>query len=126
MTKKIEVIIIEEDVHVVHRSVSNVYEDSNTYNVAIQAIVEALTGTKPMSAVQSGTIPLTKSKTRDKFAEAVPGYKEPQGELQKPSSTANQGAFHPDLIAQGVVPKAVIENGIQTVKLDMKSILRNT
>lgn len=118
MNKKIEVIIIENDTQVVHRTISEVYTDSNTFNVAIQAIVENLTGTKPTSKVQAGYVPLDKiNNVNNKFSDAVPDYREPE-ELE----------FHPDLVRQGAAPvgmvKPVIENGIPTVKLDMKSILK--
>ena len=127
-SKKVEVLIIENDTEVVHRTVSTVYGDSNTYNVAIQAIVEALTGTKPISKAQAGAVPL--SKPRDKFSEAVPNYVAPVipdanvksvGPLTVATTSTTQ--FHPDLVAAGVVPKTTIEKGIPTVKLDMKSIL---
>lgn len=111
--KTIEVIIIENHTNVVHRTVSTVYEDSNTYNVAIQTIIESLTGTKPISKVQAVAIPLSK----DKFAQAVPDYKAPVEEKTE---------FHPDLIKAGVAPKVSLpkESEIPVVKIDMKSVLK--
>lgn len=135
MNKTIEVIIIEDSLQVVHRSISTVYADSNPYNVAIQAIVEQLTGTKPTTKVQAGAVPLNK----DKFAQAVPDYKPITGSSNGrttdfesvnlgsiPSPVANT-EFHPDLIKEGVAPKAIktIEQGIPTVKIDMKSVFKS-
>lgn len=52
MTKKIEVIVIENDSHVIHRSVSNVYEDANPYNVVIQTMVTELTDRAGLAVVR--------------------------------------------------------------------------
>lgn len=110
--KKIEILVIEDDEFVIHRSVSTVDEEVNPFNVAIQAMVNGLTGQQLKPVVRIKDTPAS----TDKFAQAVPNYKAPESV-----------EFHPDLVKQGVAPKTikpVVENGIPTVKLDMKSILK--
>lgn len=132
-TKKVEVLIIEND-YVIHHTSSQVYPDSNTYNVVIQALIENLTGAKAVSPVKAGMIPLTKSvPSVDKFAQAVPDYRPtlPEGinksadDIFPPKQEALT-TFHPDLVKEGVAPKVTksVENGIPVVKLSMKEILK--
>jgi hypothetical protein len=45
MTKKVEVLIIEDNM-VVHHTSSNVYEDANPFNIAVTAIINDLTSGK--------------------------------------------------------------------------------
>lgn len=52
VSKKIEVIVLENDEFVVHRSVSTVNDDSNVFNVVIQAMVNQLTSTAGLTSVK--------------------------------------------------------------------------
>lgn len=127
--KKVEVLIIEND-YVIHHTSSQVYPDSNTYNVVIQALIESITGPARTSvgtavkveAAKAGFFPLNKPMPNaDKFAQAVPSYVPPE----RPDYS-QEPAFHPDLVKEGVAPKVTkaVENGIPVVKLSMKEILK--
>lgn len=141
MIKKIEVILIEDDVEVIHRSTSTVDEYANPYTVAINVIIDRLTGANISRSIVKAPIvhaPYVKpSKDVDKFAQAVPNYKPPIAGSSNGRTTdfesVNVGSsptpasieFHPDLIAQGVAKATPlsVEGIIPVVKLDMKSIL---
>lgn len=127
MTKKIEVIIIENDTQVIHRTVSTVYDDSNAYTVAINAIVEDLTSTNIINKGIKVSRPLAK----DKFAEAVPDYKPPVMPSAAPTGIGIDNThgidFHPDLVKAGVVPKPIPKEGdIPVVKISMKEVMKGT
>lgn len=106
---KLEILIIQDDIEIIHRSISNVEDYANPYSIAIEAIINELTGhnIKPIKV--------------NKFAEAVPNYVPHQPNTNTlPVVSTNE--FHPDLIQAGVTK--TVEHGIPTVKLDMKTILK--
>ena len=117
---QLEVLIIQDSLEVIHRSVSQVDDTVNPYTAAINAMVNELTG---------NTLPKYKQvlPKEDKFAAAVPNYVPPttgsQETVQKPEPVQQElpMQFHPDLVKQGVAPT----KGIPTIKLDMKSIMKD-
>lgn len=110
MSKKITVFIIEDD-RVLHHTVSTVEEGTNTYNIAIQTIVEALTWHKNPSV--SGIIPQQLA-----IQKAMP-------ETAKPVNLEDMKK----LIAKdfGSKPSPAKEFNIQTIPpISMKEVLRGS
>ncbi len=110
---KLELILIKNDMDLVHRSVSNVDDTVSPYTAAINAMVNELTGEVTLRAKVTPV-------STNKFAEAVPNYVPPE---VKHGLADEQ--FHPDLVKEGIAPSSKgVEKGIPTIKLDMKSILK--
>ncbi len=102
---KLRILILEDESRVIHHSVSTVNDDINPYIAASKQI----------------RLPAT-----DKFAQAVPNYVPPIDEsatrLQEIGSKASlEAEFHPDLVKEGIAPT----KGIPTIKLDMKTIMKD-
>lgn len=112
-SKKIEVIVIENDNVVVHRSTSQVYPDSNTYNVVIQAMVNELTDLAGRTPVKVQPI------EHQRPAVAIPAPVQAQIQVQEDNK------FHPDLASMGVTKNVKQEKyNIQSIKpIKMNEVL---
>lgn len=100
MNKKLEVIVIENDELIVHRSVSEVYPDTNLYNAVIQSMVNHLTEFKAPP---------------DKVSPPIVRKTLPPISTQLELPMDNE--FHPDLVSQGIAPKKIPERKFNITEL---------